>query len=71
MHHSHVEYAGRGLEVIVRRCDTCGATERGAPAPRRAPSPRSRSRGHAPVDEGPPSNPVIDPETARRLRDGA
>ncbi|HEY7928124.1 MAG TPA: hypothetical protein VIG86_12000 [Candidatus Dormibacteraeota bacterium] len=26
-----------------------------------------RSRRHQPVDEGPPTNPVLDPELARRL----
>jgi hypothetical protein len=28
---------------------------------------RGRSKRHRPVDEGPPTNPVIDPELARRL----
>lgn len=71
MHFSHVEYAGRGLEVLVMRCSACGAVARGQPRPRRQQAPqRSRRRERAPVDEGPPANPVIDAETARRLLEG-
>ena len=64
---SHVEYAGRGLEAPVRRCPGCGEVIRGGPRPRRAPDPTRSRRRHAPVDEGPPANPVLDPEVARRL----
>ena len=68
---SHVEYAGRGTEVAVLRCSTCGAVVRGPARPRQARSAgRSSRRSHAPVDEGPPANPVIDPELARRLLGG-
>lgn len=71
MHFSHVEYAGRGLEAVVMRCPACGAVARGQPRPRRQQAPgRSKRRERAPVDEGPPSNPVIDPEMARRLLEG-
>src|SRR5579864_3723622 len=66
---SHVEYAGRGLEAAVRRCEACGAISRGAPQLKRQRSgaERAAQRKRAPIDEGPPSNPVLDPELARRL----
>ncbi|HEX6538195.1 MAG TPA: hypothetical protein VF155_03335 [Candidatus Dormibacteraeota bacterium] len=68
---SHVEYAGRGLEAAVRQCPACGEVARGAPRERQARSARRASRrARAPLDEGPPVNPVIDPETARRLLSG-
>jgi hypothetical protein len=54
--------------VSVLRCPSCGRTVTGAArsdADRRAGN--GRSRRHAPVDEGPPSNPVIDPGLAERL----
>ena len=71
LHFSHVEYAGRGNEVAVLRCSSCGAVVRGPARPRQARSAaRSSRRSHAPVDEGPPVNPVIDPDTARRLLGG-
>lgn len=68
---SHREYAGRGSSVTVLRCSSCGRTVTGA-ARSDATHDRAgsgRSRRHQPVDEGPPSNPVIDPEIARRLLD--
>lgn len=65
---SHIEYAGRGQEIAVRRCTSCGAVVRGQPRPRQAKTGgRSERRARAPLDEGPPANPVIDPEVARRL----
>ena len=68
---SHVEYAGRGNEIAVSRCSGCGTVVRGQARPRQAGSAaRPSRRAHAPVDEGPPVNPVIDPETARRLLHG-
>lgn len=51
------------------RCSACGHTVTGAPRTDldRTDSNRGRSRRHQPVDEGPPSNPVLDPDLARRL----
>jgi hypothetical protein len=66
---SHRRYAGAGSSAVVLRCAACGNTASGAPrsdAERTAGNP-GRSRRHQPVDEGPPANPVIDPELARQL----
>ncbi len=66
---SHREYAGAGTSTTVLQCSGCGHTIRGATrsdAERQAASGGRRAR-RAPVDEGPPTNPVIDPELARRL----
>lgn len=68
---SHREYAGAGNSTAVLRCPACGHAVRGTTASD-ADRPRTgsvRSKRHAPVDEGPPTNPVIDPELARRLLD--
>ena len=68
---SHVEYGGRGSEVPVLRCSSCGNVVRGQSRPRQARAAnRSTRRPRAPIDEGPPANPVIDPEVARRLLGG-
>ncbi|HSP64757.1 MAG TPA: hypothetical protein VLO10_01070 [Candidatus Deferrimicrobium sp.] len=66
---SHREYTGRGSSATVLRCSACGHTVSG-PArsdAERQTRNRGRSTKHRPIDEGPPSNPVIDPELARRL----
>lgn len=64
---SHREYAGRGLQAVIRRCGDCGHSLREAPRAR-VPNPgRAAGRRRPMVDEGAPSNPVIDGETARRL----
>ena len=66
---SHRQYTGRGFSADVLRCRACGRTvtaEPRADAERPRANP-GRSRRHEPVDEGPPSNPVLDPEIARRL----
>lgn len=66
---SHREYAGAGTSVTVWRCAGCGRTVAGAPrsdGERRA-GATGRSRRHAPVDEGPPSNPVLEPGIAASL----
>jgi hypothetical protein len=66
---SHREYAGAGSSTVVLRCASCGRTVTGparSDADRRAANV-GRSRRHQPVDEGPPANPVLDPELARRL----
>ena len=68
MRTSHREYAGAGTSVSVLRCPSCGRTVTSAArsdADRGA--GRGRSRRHAPVDEEPPSNPVIDPGLGARL----
>ena len=71
---SHREYAGGGASRDVLRCRDCGATTTRAARPdadrARDGGRGGRSRRHQPVDEGPPSNPVLDPQTARRLLDG-
>jgi hypothetical protein len=66
---SHREYVGAGSSTTVLRCTSCGRTVTGpirSDAGRRA-ATTGRSRRHQPVDEGPPTNPVLDPELARRL----
>jgi hypothetical protein len=65
---SHREYAGAGSSTSVLRCAACGHSQRGSTRldhDRVDPSPRAGR--HQPIDEGPPSNPVIDPDLARRL----
>ncbi|MEO8898387.1 MAG: hypothetical protein ABI352_05345 [Candidatus Dormibacter sp.] len=66
---SHREYAGAGTSTVALRCASCGRTATGstrADADRRGAN-AGRSRRHQPIDEGPPPNPVLDPELARRL----
>jgi hypothetical protein len=66
---SHREYAGAGSSTVVLRCTSCGRTATGSTrsdADRRAAN-TGYSRRHQPIDEGPPANPVLDPEVARRL----
>jgi hypothetical protein len=55
--------------VPVLRCSACGHTVKGDARndAGRTPANGGRSRRHQPVDEGPPSNPVIDADLARRL----
>jgi hypothetical protein len=55
--------------VPVLRCSACGHTVNGAARndADRTPANGGRSRRHQPVDEGPPSNPVINADLARRL----
>jgi hypothetical protein len=66
---SHREYAGAGHSTVVMRCAACGHTVAGSTNSDadRVGRNRGRSHKHPPVDEGPPSNPVIDPDLARRL----
>lgn len=78
---SHTAYAGGGESVVIHSCTRCSATYRGArrsaserdDAARRAIDDRRRRRearpGRRPLDEGGPDNPVLDEETAARLRD--
>jgi hypothetical protein len=66
---SHRGYAGRGATVAVFRCTACGATST-APLPADAAEARRPRTRKPPVDEGPPANPVLDPEIARRLLEG-
>jgi hypothetical protein len=66
---SHREYAGAGSSTAVLLCTACGRPVTGSTrsdADRRAANV-GHSRRHQPVDEGPPANPVLDPELARRL----
>jgi hypothetical protein len=55
--------------VVVLRCASCARTTTGRARSDadRVRASGGRSRRHAPVDEGPPTNPVIEPELARRL----
>lgn len=67
---SHREYAGGATSAVVLRCSACGHTQKEAARSDadRSPAPGGgRSKRHRPVDEGPPPNPVLDPELARRL----
>lgn len=70
MRFSHREYAGGGASAPVWRCKLCGALTRDTARAREEQPAQRRSRQRAPVDEGPPENPVLDPEIARRLLDG-
>ncbi len=56
---------------MVLRCAACGTTVTGATVSdeERAARGRGRSSKHRPVDEAPPTNPVLDAELARRLLD--
>ncbi|MDQ2960442.1 MAG: hypothetical protein M3R48_05255 [Candidatus Dormibacteraeota bacterium] len=66
---SHREYAGGGASVDVLRCGGCGRTVTTGPRQdSQRLRPTGRSRRHQPVDEGPPPNPVLDADVARRLR---
>lgn len=67
MRFSHREYVRRGAAASVWRCIACGTISRDEARVREAPPAARARRGRAPVDEGPPPNPVIDPEIARRL----
>jgi hypothetical protein len=66
---SHREYSGAGSSTVVLRCAACGHSLSGAARADadREPTNGGRSRRHLPVDDGPPTNPVLDPEVARRL----
>lgn len=67
---SHRRYAGGGASTTVLACTACGRSIAGATRADadRVAEGRGRSRrARPPVDEGPPSNPVLDPTTARRL----
>jgi hypothetical protein len=79
---SHQVDAGGGDTVLVHRCTGCGATYRGglrtaaerdARGRREIEERRARRReerpGRRPLDEGGPDNPVLDEETAARLKD--
>ena len=66
---SHRQYVGGGNSTVVLRCASCGRTATGSTssdADRRAANTGYSGR-HQPIDEGPPPNPVLDPEVARRL----
>jgi len=64
---SHREYTGHGAESAVWRCKNCGSQTRtdSRPAAGRKSNYSSKKK---PVNEGPPHNPVIDSETAERLK---
>jgi hypothetical protein len=79
---SHSVDAGGGDTVLVHVCTRCGATFRGgvrtaadrdARGRRQIAERRARSRDERPgrraLDEGGPDNPVLDEETAARLRE--
>jgi ribosome-binding protein aMBF1 (putative translation factor) len=71
---SHTAYVRAGESVALHVCTSCRTAYRGgarrADDPPRGESRRvGRERRHAPVDEGPPANPVLDEATARMLRD--
>ena len=70
---SHREYSGAGTSVTVLRCSSCGCVVTGSaradPDRTAADARGGRSRRHRPVDEGPPTNPVLGPELARRILD--
>ena len=66
---SHREYTGRGSSTATLRCVACGHLVSGTTSSdtERQSGNRGRPGRHRPIDEGPPPNPVIDPELARRL----
>ena len=67
MRFSHREYASRGATASVWRCRACGMTARDEARVREDTPVARRASRRPPVDEGPPANPVIDPDVARRL----
>jgi len=69
MRFSHREYAGKGMTAAVLRCAGCGDVVRDAARAAAQQAQRHHSRHHRDLDEGPPANPVIDPEIAARLLD--
>ncbi|HUZ71176.1 MAG TPA: hypothetical protein VMU65_15840 [Candidatus Saccharimonadales bacterium] len=64
---SHREYAGKGTTAAVLRCVGCGDVVRDAPRAGAQATQRHRSKNHRDLEEGPPANPVLDPEIAARL----
>jgi uncharacterized protein with PIN domain len=64
---SHREYAGRGTSAAVLRCAACGDVIHDAARETVQAPQRHTSKRHRDLDEGPPPNPVIDPELAARL----
>ncbi|HEY6469869.1 MAG TPA: hypothetical protein VI434_08880 [Candidatus Dormibacteraeota bacterium] len=64
---SHREYAGKGMAAAVLRCSGCGDVIRDAARAAPQATQRHRSKNHRDFVEGPPANPVIDPEIAARL----
>lgn len=70
---SHTAYVRAGESVALHVCTSCGTAYRGgrrggedSPVGARA---GGRERRRQPIDEGPPSNPVLDEATARMLRE--
>jgi hypothetical protein len=64
---SHREYAGQGTSAAVLRCAACGDVIRDAARETVKTPQRHTSKRHRDLDQGPPANPVIDPELAARL----
>lgn len=64
---SHREYAGKGTAAAVLRCTGCGKVVRDAARAAPQATQRHRSKNHRDLEEGPPANPVLDPEIAARL----
>ncbi len=64
---SHRQYLGRGRSAAVYICTGCGLAYRGREGqPEVAPA---RRRQRPLPDQGPPDNPVLDAELARRLQE--
>ena len=57
------------MTAAVLRCAGCGDVVRDAARVAAQQAQRHRSKNHRDLDEGPPANPVIDPEIAARLLD--
>lgn len=70
---SHTAYVRAGESVALYVCTSCGTAfrggVRGGDQDGRGPRPGGRPSRRPPVDEGPPANPVIDEDMARRLRE--
>lgn len=64
---SHREYAGKGTMAAVLRCAGCGEVVRDAARAAPQATQRHRSKNHRDLEEGPPANPVLDPEIAAQL----
>lgn len=64
---SHREYAGRGVTMRVFRCTTCGSVQQRAAHPDSGQDTKPNNRKRQAIDEGPPTNPVIDAAIAARL----
>jgi len=68
MRFSHREYVGSQRSRAVLRCSRCGGTVHGEARENQRKSDAGGGSRKPPVNQGPPSNTVLDADTAERLR---